>query len=42
MVEIELLGRNLPLQLFKDNKQLGRVILRKDGSTIGAGIVEKY
>ncbi len=42
MVEIELLGRNLPLQLFKDNKQLGRVVLRKDGSTIGAGIVEKH
>lgn len=42
MVEIELLGRQLPLQLFKDNKQLGRVVLRKDGSTIGAGIVESY
>lgn len=42
MVEIELLGRQLPLQLFKDNKQLGRIVLRKDGATIGAGIVEKY
>lgn len=42
MVEITFINRETPLQLFKDNKQLGRVVLRKDGSTIGAGIVEGF
>lgn len=42
MVEITFINRETPLQLFKDNKQLGRVVLRKDGSTIGAGIVESF
>ncbi|KAH3685600.1 hypothetical protein WICPIJ_003430 [Wickerhamomyces pijperi] len=41
IVEIELVGRKIPLQLFKDNKHLGRFVLRKDGDTIGAGVVEK-
>lgn len=33
--------RKLPLQVFKENKLMGRVVLRKDGRTIGAGVVEK-
>ncbi|GJJ74621.1 elongation factor 1 alpha-like protein [Entomortierella parvispora] len=41
MVEIKLSGRAIPLETFKDSKELGRVMLRKGGETIAAGIVTK-
>ncbi|KAF9970706.1 hypothetical protein BGZ73_006548 [Actinomortierella ambigua] len=40
-VEIKLSGRPIPLEAFKDNKELGRVMLRKGGDTVAAGIVTK-
>jgi elongation factor 1 alpha-like protein len=39
IVEIET-ERKLPLQLYKENKQMGRIVLRKEGRTVGAGVVE--
>ncbi|ORZ28982.1 P-loop containing nucleoside triphosphate hydrolase protein [Lobosporangium transversale] len=41
MVEIKLSGRAIPLEAYKDSKELGRVMLRKGGDTIAAGIVNK-
>ncbi|KAF9920366.1 HBS1-like protein [Linnemannia zychae] len=41
MVEIRLNGRPIPLETFKDSKELGRVMLRKGGETVAAGIVTK-
>ncbi|KAI7832726.1 P-loop containing nucleoside triphosphate hydrolase protein [Gamsiella multidivaricata] len=41
MVEIKLNGRPIPLETFKDSKELGRVMLRKGGETVAAGIVTK-
>ncbi|KAK3832375.1 MAG: P-loop containing nucleoside triphosphate hydrolase protein [Linnemannia gamsii] len=41
MVEIRLNGRAIPLETFKDSKELGRVMLRKGGETVAAGIVTK-
>lgn len=39
-VEIEVIGdRSLPLAKFEDNKALGRVVMRREGATVGAGIV---
>lgn len=39
-VVLEILGdRLLPLSRFVDNKALGRIVLRREGSTIGAGVV---
>lgn len=39
-VEIEIIGdRSLPLARFEDNKALGRVVMRREGATVGAGIV---
>ncbi|KAF3984977.1 hypothetical protein FT663_05478 [Candidozyma haemuli var. vulneris] len=39
-VEIEIIGdRPLPLAKFEDNKALGRVVIRREGATVGAGIV---
>lgn len=40
IVEIET-ERKLPLQLFKENKMMGRIVLRKEGRTVAAGVVEK-
>lgn len=40
VVEIET-ERKLPLQLFKENKLMGRIVMRKEGRTVGAGVVEK-
>lgn len=40
VVEIEILERPLPLVEFSENKKIGRIVIRKDGLTIGAGIVE--
>ncbi|KAF9189708.1 HBS1-like protein [Haplosporangium sp. Z 767] len=41
MVEIRVNGRAIPLETFKDSKELGRVMLRKGGETVAAGIVTK-
>lgn len=40
-VQIKLTQRAIPLETFKDNKQLGRVMLRKDGETVAAGVVNE-
>ncbi|KAI7901247.1 P-loop containing nucleoside triphosphate hydrolase protein [Cokeromyces recurvatus] len=40
-VQIKLTHRPIPLETFKDNKQLGRVMLRKNGETVAAGVVNK-
>ncbi|CAX40943.1 GTP binding protein, putative [Candida dubliniensis CD36] len=39
IVEIELAGANLPVTKFDDNKVLGRIVIRREGTTIGAGTV---
>ncbi|ODQ81152.1 hypothetical protein BABINDRAFT_6981 [Babjeviella inositovora NRRL Y-12698] len=41
VVDIEVSGRPLPLLVFAQSRLLGRVVIRKDGMTIGAGIVER-
>lgn len=41
VVDIELDTRPLPMEAFRLNKELGRFILRKDGSTIAAGVVDE-
>lgn len=42
IIEIELQeNRKMPLETFKKNKELGRFILRKEGSTIAAGIIDE-
>ncbi|CAO3693728.1 unnamed protein product [Umbelopsis ramanniana] len=38
-VRIKLDNRPIPLETFKDNKDLGRVMLRKGGETVAAGVV---
>ncbi|CAG8577545.1 9593_t:CDS:10, partial [Paraglomus occultum] len=38
-VEVKLSDRPIPLETFKDNKELGRVMLRKAGETIAVGVV---
>lgn len=40
-VEIKLAQRPIPLETFKDNKQLGRIMLRKGGETVAAGVVNE-
>ncbi|KAF7731825.1 HBS1-like protein [Apophysomyces ossiformis] len=40
-VRIELSHRPIPLETFKDNKQLGRIMLRKGGDTVAAGVVDE-
>ena len=40
-VKIQLTNRPIPLETFKDNKQLGRVMLRKGGETVAAGVVDE-
>ncbi|RCK65446.1 hypothetical protein Cantr_01303 [Candida viswanathii] len=43
VVEIELDGHNtLPLTKYEDNKILGRIVIRREGVTIGAGTVVDY
>jgi hypothetical protein len=32
-------NRPIPLETFKDNKDLGRIMLRKGGETVAAGVV---
>lgn len=39
-VVIEILGdRLMPVTKFADNKALGRIVIRREGSTVGAGVV---
>ncbi|KAL0083666.1 P-loop containing nucleoside triphosphate hydrolase protein [Phycomyces blakesleeanus] len=38
-VKVQLANRAVPLEMFKDNKQLGRIMLRKGGETVAAGVV---
>jgi elongation factor 1 alpha-like protein len=40
-VQVKLSQRPIPLETFKDNKQLGRIMLRKDGETVAAGVVNE-
>jgi sulfate adenylyltransferase subunit 1 (EFTu-like GTPase family) len=40
-VKIQLSHRAIPLETFKDNKQLGRIMLRKGGETVAAGVVDE-
>lgn len=41
-VEIEVLGdKPLPVAKFSDNKSLGRVVIRREGHTIGAGTISR-
>ncbi|KAL7320896.1 hypothetical protein PS15m_000738 [Mucor circinelloides] len=40
-IQIRLSQRPIPLETFKDNKQLGRIMLRKDGETVAAGVVNE-
>lgn len=41
IVEVEVLEKKVPLERFKDNRDLGRIIFRREGITIGVGIVEE-
>ena len=40
-IQIKLAQRPIPLETFKDNKQMGRIMLRKDGDTVAAGVVNE-
>lgn len=40
LVEITITDRKLPVSKYIDNKVLGRVVIRREGVTIGAGVVE--
>lgn len=41
IIELEVIGKGcFPLETFKENKDLGRVVLRQDGNTVAAGVVE--
>ncbi|KAI9488306.1 P-loop containing nucleoside triphosphate hydrolase protein [Zychaea mexicana] len=40
-VKIQLTNRAIPLETFKENKQLGRIMLRKGGETVAAGVVDE-
>ncbi|KAK9466361.1 hypothetical protein V1512DRAFT_263450 [Lipomyces arxii] len=43
-LELEILGgggTGFPLETFKANKDLGRIVLRQDGITVGAGVVDQ-
>lgn len=38
-IQIRLAHHAIPLETFKDNKQLGRIMLRKGGETVAAGVI---
>ncbi|KAA8904291.1 hypothetical protein TRICI_005517 [Trichomonascus ciferrii] len=40
IVEVLLEDRAIPLEQFKASKELGRIVLRKDGSTMAAGVID--
>ncbi|KAK9338875.1 hypothetical protein LIPSTDRAFT_140341 [Lipomyces starkeyi NRRL Y-11557] len=41
IVELEVMGSSFPMETFKASKDLGRIVLRQDGITVAAGIVEE-
>ncbi|KAK9252777.1 hypothetical protein V1507DRAFT_420478 [Lipomyces tetrasporus] len=41
IVELEVIGNSFPMETFKASKDLGRIVLRQDGNTVAAGIVEE-
>ncbi|KAK9322498.1 hypothetical protein V1517DRAFT_260299 [Lipomyces orientalis] len=41
IVELEVIGSSFPMETFKTSKDLGRIVLRQDGNTVAAGIVEE-
>ncbi|KAK9352063.1 hypothetical protein V1523DRAFT_415088 [Lipomyces doorenjongii] len=41
IVELEVMGSSFPMETFKSSKDLGRIVLRQDGITVAAGIVEE-
>ncbi len=41
LVELQIKGRALPLTKFEDNSTSGRIILRSNGKTVAAGLVEE-
>ncbi|KAK9240548.1 hypothetical protein V1525DRAFT_395308 [Lipomyces kononenkoae] len=41
IVELEVMGSSFPMETFKASKDLGRVVLRQEGITVAAGIVEE-
>ncbi|KAK9371547.1 uncharacterized protein V1513DRAFT_386623 [Lipomyces chichibuensis] len=41
IVELEVMGSGFPMDTFKASKDLGRIVLRQDGVTVAAGIVEE-
>lgn len=41
IVEIEIEGQKLPITKYLDNKSLGRIVIRREGLTLGAGTVEE-
>lgn len=40
IVEVLLEDRAIPLEQFKASKELGRIVLRKDGTTMAAGVID--
>ncbi|ODQ67354.1 hypothetical protein NADFUDRAFT_49788 [Nadsonia fulvescens var. elongata DSM 6958] len=41
IVEIEL-ENPLPFELYKGNRELGRILLRSNGFTVGAGVIDEF
>ncbi|CAG8762180.1 16329_t:CDS:2, partial [Acaulospora morrowiae] len=41
IVEIKLSNRAIPFETFKESKEFGRIMLRKGGETIAAGVVQE-
>ncbi|KAK9455295.1 hypothetical protein V1511DRAFT_469651 [Dipodascopsis uninucleata] len=41
LIEIEVLNKCFPTESFKKNKDLGRIVLRQEGNTVAAGIIEE-
>lgn len=39
VVEIEIQGTSVPITKYSDNKNLGRIVIRREGVTVGAGMV---
>lgn len=40
LVQISVRNKSIPIEKFKDNRDLGRIILRREGYTLAVGIVE--
>jgi len=40
-VELKVLGKGMPLEIYSTNKDFGRIILRNEGETLAAGIVKE-